>query len=211
MGNSIKAIMLDLGNVSINFNHRMAVDKISHLTDKGPGDIYQLFFDSPITGLFEEGKISPRDFYARVKKMLGINISYKNFLNIWNEIFFLTEDNLKIHNLIKGLKGRIRLIMVSNINALHHEYLSKKYDIFRHFDNVVLSCEVGARKPDPVIYKKAFSFLADDERKSALYIDDREDLVLAAQKLGIRSVVFSGYAKLEKDLNELGLTLLKRI
>lgn len=203
----IRAIMFDLGNVSINFDHRFAVEKISHLSHKKADDIYQLFFDSDITALFEEGKISAQDFYLKVKEMLDINISYGEFLTIWNEIFFLTQDNNNVHDLIRKLKSKVVLILISNINQLHYEYLEKQYEIFGYFDRLVLSYEVGARKPDPLIYNKALSFVEGKNRDAVVYIDDREDLIAAAKNLGIKSLCFSGYNKLKKDLSDLGLDI----
>lgn len=204
MQNRVKAILFDLGNVTVNFDHNFAVDKIINLTHKMPQEIYQLFFDSNITGLFEEGKVSSDDFYQRVNRMLGLGISYESFKLIWNEIFFLTEDNYKIHSLIKKFKNRLVLVLVSNINKLHYEYLIKRYDIFKEFDKFVLSYEVGVRKPDPLIYKKALDE-AGVAIEEVIYIDDREDLISEAKKIGIRSIRFNDYEQLNNDLEKIGV------
>ena len=61
--NGYDSILCDLGNVLINFDHRVAVKKILGLTPKKEEDIYQLFFDSGLTKLYEEGKITSLDFF----------------------------------------------------------------------------------------------------------------------------------------------------
>lgn len=201
---NIKAVLFDLGNVTVNFDHYLAVERIKNFTDKNTSEIYQLFFDSNLTGLFEEGKLTPVEFYHKVKELLGIVIGYDEFVTIWNEIFFLTDDNLKVHKLIKKLKEKFTVVLISNINKLHYDYLIKEYAIFEEFDKHVLSCEVGARKPDPLIYRKALKEAGADI-KEAVYIDDREDLVKQGKALGIKSICFKNYPALVESLGALGL------
>src|SRR4030042_11370 len=117
--NRIEAIIFDLGNVLIDFDHTIAAKKISAFTDKNPQEIFDLFFDSPLTGLFEEGKISPQEFFSEVKKTLNFKLDYAAFLPIWNEIFFLTEKNHAVYALAKTLRDRYKTALLSNINVLH--------------------------------------------------------------------------------------------
>ncbi|MDP1854295.1 MAG: HAD family phosphatase [Candidatus Omnitrophota bacterium] len=201
---NIKAILFDLGNVTVNFDHYLAVERIKNFTDKNTGEIYQLFFDSNLTGLFEEGKLTPVEFYRKVKELLSMEIGYEEFVAIWNEIFFLTDDNLKVHNLIKKLKEKFTVVLISNINKLHYDYLIKEYAIFEEFDKHVLSYEVGSRKPGPLIYRKALKE-AGAGIKEAIYIDDREDLVKEGKALGIKSICFKNYLALLASLSNLGV------
>src|SRR3989338_6206829 len=153
--NNIKAVIFDLGNVLIDFDHMIAAKRISKFTDKTPQEIFNLFFDSVLTALFEEGKITPLNFFSEVKKILNSKLDYAQFLPIWNEIFFLSEKNQAVYNLAKILKDHYKIALLSNINILHFDYLKKNFSIFDAFHNVVTSFESGIRKPDPLIYKKA--------------------------------------------------------
>lgn len=204
-GIKIKAILFDLGNVAVNFNHYLAVERIKNFTDKSVDEIYRLFFDSDLTGLFEEGKLKPYEFYRKVNELLKFKISYEEFVPIWNGIFFISEDNLKIHGLIKRFREKFAVVLISNINKLHYDYLIKKYDIFEEFDKHILSYEVGTRKPDPLIYKAALREAGADKRE-VVYIDDREDLVKQGSALGIKSICFKNYPALVESLGALGLT-----
>ena len=83
MGNStIKAVIFDLGNVLVDFDHMIAARKIIGFTKKTPQDIFELFFDSEIVALFERGEITPLEFFAKTKKMLGLKLDYEHFLPI---------------------------------------------------------------------------------------------------------------------------------
>jgi len=194
-----KLILCDLGNVLINFDHRIAVRKILKFTDKSFREVYQLFFDSVFTKDFEEGRISGRDFYRRIAAELGLKkMTFEKFNSIWSDIFF---DNKGILPLLCRLKKNYRLHLVSNINKLHYDYIVKKFP--RHldlFDAVILSYKVGRRKPHPSIYREATrGFSAAGA--SVLYIDDRADLIKEAQKLKFKTILFKNIADFKKQLH----------
>ena len=202
----IKAVIFDLGNVLINFDHTIAAKRIAALCDKSPQEIYQLFFDSNSTQLFEEGKICASDFFFSVKEMLGLLIGYEEFLSIWNGIFFLTDDNRKVHRLVKALRPAYTTALLSNINELHFQYLKKSFPVFDVFDHLFASYEMGFIKPDPRIYKKTLSLLALTPQET-FYVDDRPELIAKACELGMRAFVYTGPEQLRKDLLACGVEI----
>ena len=202
----VKAVIFDLGNVLIDFDHTIAAKRISGFTDKTPQEIFNLFFDSELTALFEEGKISPLIFFSEVKKMLNSKLDYAQFLPIWNEIFFLSEKNQAVYSLAKLLRGRYKIALLSNINILHFDYLKKNFSVFDAFQNIVTSFEYGIRKPDPLIYKKALDLL-EISPQNAFYTDDRPELIEKACTLGIRGFVFRGIEQLKRDLSGNGINI----
>ncbi len=208
MALKIKAIIFDLGNVLLNFDHMIAAKRISGFTDKGAEEIYQMFFDSPVTRLFEEGKITPADFFKQVKHKLALNIGFEVFLPIWNEIFFLSENNLLVCNLAKDLSLHYKLAILSNINALHMGYIKDNFPVFCAFKNFFASCELGMVKPDPLIYKKAMELLGVSPEE-VFYTDDRKELVAEASKMGIKANVYTDPLQLENDLISCGIRAVK--
>jgi glucose-1-phosphatase len=200
--NAYKAIICDLGNVLISFDHTIAVKKILNYTDKKEEDVYKLFFDSPLTALYEEGKISSSEFFIGVKESLGLDIDYDGFLPMWNEIFFETNLNSRMRDFLKNVKGKIKLVMLSNINETHFDFLNKKMSVFGEFDKLILSYEQGHRKPASEIYETALCSV-NVSPSAALYIDDRKDLIEAASKLGIKGIVFDGEPAFEKIVREI--------
>ena len=186
---AIKAIIFDLGRVVIDFDHRIAADKIAGLAGKSSQDIFNLFFDSPLIQSFEEGNITPVDFFNEVKKALSLGISFAEFLPIWNEIFFLTEENKAVYDLANKLRKSYQLALLSNVNKLHFEYIRKNFSILRPFHHLLTSYELGFSKPDPLIYQKTLKVLKVLPQES-FYVDDRSELIEAAAELGIRSFVF---------------------
>jgi FMN phosphatase YigB (HAD superfamily) len=198
-----KALLCDLGNVLVNFDHRFAVRRIIPYTDRSFAEIYRLFFDSPLTKAYEEGKISSRRFYEGVRDRLSLKgLNYRVFAGIWSAIFF---DNPGIVGVLARVKPGIRRHMISNINKLHYDYIRRRFP--RHlgvFDRFVLSYEVGERKPHPKIYRAAIE-AAGFSPEEVLYTDDRADLIEEAERLGIPSLLFTGVADLCRALGARGL------
>ena len=198
----INAIIFDLGNVLIGFDHHIAVKRILKYTDKSARDIYDFFFDSELTRTFEKGLIGPQEFFREVKKRLNLKISYDEFLPIWNEIFFPKPET---EEFIRRLDGSLRLVLLSNINKIHFEYLRKNFSCaLSLFDKMILSCMVGFIKPQRQIYELAISQTQAD-RKNIIYVDDRKDLIEAATGYGINSIRFEGIEQLRSQFERLGI------
>jgi putative hydrolase of the HAD superfamily len=59
------------------------------------------------------------------------------------------------------------------------------------FDAVILSFEVGARKPQPEIYRAALAAVGDVEPSEAVFVDDQAGYCDGAAALGIRSFLIA--------------------
>lgn len=219
MENKIKAVIFDLGNVLIGFDHRIAVNRILKYTDKSAEEIYDLFFDSQITRDFEKGKIAPLEFFEKVKLLLGLNMGWDEFIPIWNEIFFpidATEEFIRSLACPKdnrdsggnsSLKAcsNIRLVLLSNINKLHYDYVKNNfYSAISLFDEVIPSYMTGFIKPEKEIYDLALRY-AKANLENSVYIDDRLDLIEAARGYGIKAIQFKGIDKLREEFQKLGI------
>lgn len=202
----IDTVIFDLGRVLIDFDHRRAAGKVSSFCDKSAEEIFNLFFDSPLTCLFEEGKISPQDFFLKVKETLNLKLGYPEFVSIWNDIFFLSEKNYAVYHLAKSLKRKYKLAVITNVNILHFEYLKKDFPVFSAFHHIFTSFELGAIKPKPLIYEKSVELLGT-KASNIFYTDDRPELVESARRLGMQAFVFQDVDKLKADLQNSGISI----
>jgi len=200
----IKAVIFDLGNVLIGFDHTIAVKKILKHTPKKSRDIYDLFFDSDLTQEFEKGKTGTLEFFQQVKTALELKISYGEFLPIWNEIFFSKPES---EDFVGSLNSGIKLALLSNINQLHYEYIREEFSstigLFEP-DKIIPSFRTGFIKPDKEIYDLALKAL-DVPRESVVYVDDRLDLIEAALSYGIKSIQFKSAKELKQKFQDLGI------
>ena len=91
--------------------------------------------------------------------------------------------------------------IITNNVAEFREHWRSMLPVVELFDFVVDSCEVGMRKPNPAIFQLALEIggLAPEE---AVFLDDFEGNVVAADALNIRSILVDGDgAKTVADLD----------
>ena len=187
----IKAVLFDLGKVVLDFNFEPAFHRLSQSVPLTARELEAYFWRSGLEVLYDGGKISSVQFYKEVKRVVRHTLSYKQFKKIWNEVFTPKKDTFA---LIRRLSPRTRLVLISNTNAMHYEYVRKKYPILNHFDRLILSFKEKTRKPDEAIYKTAAK-ACKAMPQEIFYIDDRRDLTEAAKELGFHTFTYKNNPK----------------
>ena len=150
----------------------------------------------------ESGRIEPRDFVQAINKALNTEISYETFGEIWSSIFL--PETLIPASLVETLKQDYRMVVLSNTNAIHFDMVWEAYPILRLFDELVLSHEVKAMKPEPAIYAAAIA-AAQAAPGECFFTDDILAYVEGARAAGIQAEQFLGYEKLLGDLRARGV------
>lgn len=85
----------------------------------------------------------------------------------------------------KKAHNQIKIVSINNEGRELNEYRVKKFQLHKCFDAFISSCEVGMRKPDPGIFRLAMG-VVQAAPNECIYFDDRNYLVDAARRLGIR-------------------------
>jgi HAD superfamily hydrolase (TIGR01509 family) len=132
-----------------------------------------------------------------LKETLGLSISYEEFVPIWVDIF---TENTEVSELILSQKGKWRLGLLSNTNPLHFGYIYWKYPVVRVFDRWILSHEVGFKKPEVEIFRRAVEW-ASVEPEEILFIDDMKQHIDAAVALGINGIHFLSAEQLREEMS----------
>ncbi len=110
------------------------------------------------------------------------------FAELWSEftrpgVWELFPETLEV---LSALRGRVRLVVVSNFDSRLRTILSH-LGIAEYFDDIVISSEVGADKPSPKIFSAALA-RAGAPASEALHVgDDPEADWLGAERAGLRS------------------------
>ena len=76
--------------------------------------------------------------------------------------------------------------------------------MFTLFDKAYISVDIGLMKPDKEIYNNVLEDLAISADK-ALFIDDKLEYVVGAEKVGIRSILFENLHQLKYELRRLDI------
>jgi HAD superfamily hydrolase (TIGR01509 family) len=140
-------------------------------------------------------------FYEEVCRRTGVHIAWPEFLESWNSIL---GAPLIPEEMIAALARKVRLWVVSNTNDLHFDHMRRHFSFPRFCEGFVLSHEAGALKPDPRIFLHALE-KAQVGPSGALFVDDQEINVRAAQALGIPAFQFLSLAQFEHELKLRGV------
>lgn len=99
------------------------------------------------------------------------------------------KRNQPLIDTIAAWRERYKIGVLSNTGRGTFERYFSATEGSRLFDAVVLSAETGYMKPDPEIYELAAERL-DTPPEACLFIDDQPDYCLAAERVGMASLVF---------------------
>ncbi|MBD3253924.1 MAG: HAD-IA family hydrolase [Candidatus Lokiarchaeota archaeon] len=98
------------------------------------------------------------------------------------------------------------MYILSNFIRETFQFVSNKYEFFSLFDGKILSFQEGCIKPEKKIYKILLSRFQLSP-KNCLFLDDTESCVVAAKKLGIRSILIKENTNLKKQLKKFNIKL----
>ena len=198
----IKTVIFDLGKVIVPFDFTRGYRKLEGLCAYSADEIPRRPSSNDLVQQFESGKVEPEDFVRQLSQILELRVDYDQFCEIWTSVFL--PDTLIPESMLKGIKARYRLILLSNTNAIHFKMLEQTYPCLRHFDDLVLSYRVGALKPSPAIYREAIARAACHPEE-CFFTDDVAEYVAAAKREGMDAVQFESREQLERELTARGI------
>ncbi|SRR5579884_1343729 len=198
---SITTLVFDFGNVLGLFSHRRAAEQLAAYG--GTADTLQAYlFADKLENDFESGRLSPSAFMNLVRDACRLTCTDEQFRAAFADMF---TPNEPVCTLVPALKRRLQLLLLSNTNALHAaQFRSQFAETLRHFDALVLSHEVGVRKPDRRLYDHCLE-VAGRRPHECLFIDDLEANVAAARAAGWHGLHYRPGEDLVPRLTEHGI------
>lgn len=195
---ALRAIFFDLGNVLLDFDWARAIPRFAEYNG---GDEQRIldFLRDPVHVKFEEGRVTPQQFYDDFVSRTGVKVSYEVFGAIWSDIFVEIETTTE---LLGELSHRYALYLVSNTNALHVEHVEARYDFFKIFQKRFYSQELKLRKPDPQVYHVMLE-QARVTVPQALLVDDRPENIASARAIGMQTFLASSPQATRAELEKL--------
>ena len=207
---NIKNIIFDYGNVIFNIDFTKVADAWKQLGINNAAQFYGHRQQDPVFDLLERGKISVADFRDRIRELSGKpDLTDEQIDGAWNKIFLdIPQGN---HELLQQVKAKYRTFLLSNINAIHydyvHSYLQKEFGMANNddlFEKVYYSHLVGKRKPDAEIFEQV---LRENNLNPAetLFIDDSPQHLETAQKLGMQTYLMTAPDTIQQFFKTNGL------
>ena len=199
------AILFDWGNVVLDFSYDLTFKKWAELTSAHFD--YNFFrthfkFDGKLVE-YEKGEISSQEYFNYTTKLLDISWDFESFEIGWNSIYI--GINSQMVSLLKRLKQKYNLYLLTNTNELHAKCWKKKYhDILNSFDGIFCSYELHSHKPEPKIYRDVLKKI-DIDPKYVLFVDDNKENVLGAKQVGIDGIVAISAEQIINEMEKLSI------
>lgn len=199
---NIENIIFDLGGVILNIDYFKPVEKFKELGVSDFESLYSKANQSDLFCRFEKGLVSAAEFYTEINAITQLNIDDANLERAWNSII-LDFPPTRI-SILRELSTKFNIYLLSNTNIVHFNYYDSLFK--RDFPNsnsfsdlftkAYYSFELGMRKPDSEIYDFALSDSKLEPSKT-LFLDDSEQNLIEAEKLGIQTILINETNTLE--------------
>lgn len=188
---NIKNIIFDYGNVIFSIDFLLAQKA---WTDLGITNVEHFLGhrqQDEIFSAFEKGEITAEQFRAQIRlKANNPNLTDEQIDKAWNAMLLGIADGN--HDLLLKVKAKYRTFLLSNINAIHYDfimdYLKREFNFEGNdhlFEKVYYSHLMGKRKPNADIFEQV---LKENNLNPAetLFIDDSPQHLATAEKLGLQ-------------------------
>jgi glucose-1-phosphatase len=198
----IETVISDLGQVLVRFDNRLFFERMTRFTKQSVEDIRRVTYENrDLLNRFDTGRLGPEEFYRLAIAVLEAKVPYNDFYAAYNDVFSLDRAVLAV---MAKLKTKYKLVLVSNTDPVRYAYIERQFPELLIFDAYVLSFRIGVMKPDPAIYREALARVGA-RPQSALFIDDLQENIDGAERLGIRGLLFRPGMDFETDLRMAGV------
>ncbi|MDE2491995.1 MAG: HAD family phosphatase [Elusimicrobia bacterium] len=197
----VRAVFFDIGNVLLRFSSSRVLSRFACALKRHPLKLAAYLWRSDLGERIERGQLGGEALYELFRSELGYKGSFAQFRVLWCDHFTLDRGS---YSLLKKATARVPTYLLSNTNALHIDFIRERYEFPKLVRGAILSHEVGLRKPDPAIYRKALE-LSGTAPEQTVFVDDLKPNVEAARKLGIQAIRYRGADDLRRRFRDLGL------
>lgn len=208
MKGEIKAIIFDIGGVlqvdssSRKKRNQLHSSGVHEAVAKKLKISLDQYFDAIDTAYARslEGKISEKNLLILLSR--NLKTSKEKLKKIYYDSY---KRKFKINNwlLKKAIKLKEEGYKISILSDQWH--LSKKAHapkkLIENFNPVILSCDIGHRKPDPKIYNLVLKKIKLRPR-NVLFIDNQIWNIVAAEKIGMNVILFRNNKDFSKKLKK---------
>lgn len=196
MDKNIKNIIFDYGNVIFKIDFKRTQKAFEDLGVQNVESFFAHKGHHSIFDEFETGQITAAEFRDGIRALLSNpSLADQQIDDAWNSLLVgVMEGN---HELLRSLKDKYRTFLLSNINEIHLDfitkYLKKEFDLDGNegfFEKVYYSHLVGKRKPNMEIFEQVLSENGLKPQET-LFIDDSPQHLKSAAQLGINTYLLT--------------------
>lgn len=150
-----------------------------------------------INRMLDSGEITEQEFWHGLAD--ATSQSYDQVAAVFEDKNLIDPD---VVSFIKELGSKYKIGLLSNAGSEYLRELLHIHDLAELFDEIVVSGEVKMIKPDPEIFEHILQKLGVKAEES-IFIDDNRRNVNSAERLGIKSIMFTSSDQLKRELHEI--------
>jgi epoxide hydrolase-like predicted phosphatase len=200
----MKTIIFDFGNVIGFFDHGRTLEKLQPHSPLTKQEMFRAVYDGPLEDKIERGQLPVPVFLEQVHQLWQLRCDHEVMVEAISDIF---HPNPEVCELIPQLAKNHRILLGSNTNAIHsHHFITQFADVLSHFDSLVLSHEIGTRKPDAAFFQHCHG-LADARPEECVFVDDLVPNIAGARSIGFHGIVYRPNENLAGQLQALGVNV----
>jgi len=201
---NIENIIFDLGGVLLDWNPEYLYSKIFDQDQKK----MDWFLQNICTNEWNMEQDAGRSFKEGTELLLNQYPQYETwiraFFDRWEEMLKgKIDDTVLILNKLNALNEK-KLYALTNWSAETFPLATARFSFLKIFKGIVVSGVENTRKPFPKIYEillNRYQLKAD----KCLFIDDNQDNIDAALRMGMAAIHFKDSNQLNKELVQLGI------
>ena len=179
------SIIFDLAGVLISWQPALTADQL--FPDTQAATIMQTLTKDPLWLEFDRGNITISDLasHAAERHNFDLILTTQIVATIANH---LPPFSTMVKALLAAKAQGYKIYILSNMPGPFYKELIHNYDFFNHCDGIVASYQIKFIKPELEIYQYLLEKFNIDP-STALFIDDVEENIVAANTLGIDGIV----------------------
>jgi epoxide hydrolase-like predicted phosphatase len=200
----IKSIIFDAGRVLVtDVPLKKIAEELSQETSMSQVELHSYLYPNEHWTKLTLGQISEDKYWDHFLEASKVDIDKKALKEMVRNALRPIADNVK---LIPLLKDRYQLSILSNHAKEWSQFMREEFDFFRYFQQIIFSCDVGLRKPDPKMYKLVLERLGS-QPDECLFVDDKRRNTNGAEELGMKTITLEDTSGLRGELLRAGIKL----
>ena len=130
----ISTVISDLGRVVLWFDNNIFLHKLADAAGKPFSDVKAMVHgDLDLFRRFDGGAVTPRAVFEKVTGLVGADISYKAFFEMYNDIFSL---NAPVVDVLANIKAAgYKTLLLSNTDSERFVFVRRRFPEVLFFDH----------------------------------------------------------------------------
>jgi putative hydrolase of the HAD superfamily len=199
----VQAVLFDYGMVlcaAPDVEQRKRMEELLHADSESFGEAYWRFRDA-----YDRGALTGTTYWEAVAEALGqrLNIATLEDLIAADTVHWGQPNEAMIAWAAALRKAGVPTGILSNLGDAMEAGLRARLPWLKDFSHTTFSHRLGMAKPDAAIYEHAIEGL-DVKAEEILFIDDREENIVAAREAGMVALRYGDHAAFVEALQAVG-------